>query len=171
MPPLYGETESHLYPVRSKSPQATAVSTKRTSNRVYSTWEIVEFDTCISAWLIKRFIDKEADFKFFTKGELITEGTPFDTPDAELRRRNNMSTYEIVLKKYKIKDPILIQIGRIVHEIEVGYWGKRQEISKEIDKKVREIIDNSKDKSECFKKSFAVFDDLYERLKKSKNSI
>jgi len=133
---------------------------------LYSTWNAVEFDTCASAWLIKRFIDKSAQFKFFPNGELITEGIAFDTPDAEIRRQGNMSAYEVILQKYKIKDPTLIEIGKIVHEIEVAYWGETSQISKGLGKKIMNIINKTEDKQECFQKSFEVFDDLYEKMKK-----
>jgi hypothetical protein len=136
-----------------------------TGSHLYSTWDTVELDTCISAWLIKKFIDKEAEFKFIPKGELVTEGTPFDTPDAEFRRKNNMSTYSTILKKYQLQDPVLKEIDRIVYEIEIAYWGETSQISKELSKKIMNIITETKDKQECFKKSFAVFDDLYEELK------
>lgn len=135
---------------------------------LYSTWETIEFDTCASAWLIKKFINKNAEFKFFPKGELVTEGTPFDTPDAELRRKNNMSTYEVILKKYKVTDPILIEIGKIVHEVEITYWGDTSKISKETGKKIMNIISGTKkDEQKCFEESFKVFDDLYEKIKNS----
>jgi len=73
-------------------------------SHLYSTWDTMEVDKCASAWLIKRFVDKEAEFKFFPSGELITEGIPFDTPDSEFRRYHNMSTFESILKKYTEKN-------------------------------------------------------------------
>ena len=46
---------------------------------LYSTWDVLETDASASAWLIKRHVDPKARFKFFPKGELITEGIAFDT--------------------------------------------------------------------------------------------
>ncbi len=136
-------------------------------SHLYSTWDTMEVDKCASAWLIKRFIDKEAEFKFFPSGELITEGIPFDTPDSEFRRYHNMSTFESILKKYKIKDSSLIYIGKIMHDIEINFWGKKViKETEEVEKEVRKIIDNSKDGHECFRRSFIYFDNLYNKLKK-----
>jgi len=71
---------------------------------IFSTWEGFEADKCASIWLIKRFIDKNAKIKFFPKGSIITEGIPFDVPEAKLRRYHNMSTFESILKYYNLKD-------------------------------------------------------------------
>ena len=131
---------------------------------LYSTWDVTEVDTCASAWLIKRFVDKEARFKFYPKGEIITEGIPFDTPDAEFRRYHNMSTFESILQKYKFDDPALIEIGRIIHDIEVNFWGKRQhKKSNEVDEIISGIIAGEKEKSKCFERTFIIFDNLYKR--------
>ena len=92
----------------------------------FSTWKGFEVDKCASIWLIKRFIDKNAKIKFFPKGNLITEGIPFDVPEAKLRRYHNMSTFESILKYYNLKDPKLIYIGKIIHDIEVNIWEKKK---------------------------------------------
>ena len=65
-----------------------------------------------SIWLIKRFVDKEAHFKFIGKDESAdaTE-IPFDMPDAQLRRFQARSTFETILTHYAIRDDNLIAIG------------------------------------------------------------
>ncbi len=135
---------------------------QETNSHIYSTCDVIEMDTCASAWLIKRFVDKEAVFKFYPKEEFIEEGTPFDTPDAEFRRTHNMSTFETILQKYNIKDPKLIKIGKIIHDIEINYWaGKLEPESEKINRDILNIIKNSKIPEESFKKSFTYFDNLY----------
>ena len=129
---------------------------------IYSTWDIMEIDTCASAWLIKRFVDENAEFKFYPKGEFITEGIPFDTPDAELRRRHGMSTFENIAAKYKIDDEGVVKIGKIIHEIEINYWGPRLDNeAKQIDESIKRIIVESGNPAECLEKSFIVLDDFY----------
>jgi len=93
--------------------------------QVFSTWVGFEADKCASIWLIKKFIDKNAIIRFYLKGDAITQGIPFDTPDAKFGRYYNMSTFESLLKHYKIKDPKVNYIGRIIHDIEVNVWGKK----------------------------------------------
>lgn len=132
----------------------------------YTTWETMEVDKCASAWLIKRFIDKDAVFKFIPKGDLVKEGIPFDTPDSEFRRYHNMSTFESILQKYRINDPALIHIGKIMHDIEINYW--REKViteSQKIQEGIQEIISSTKDPTECLKKTFLIFDEIYRHIK------
>lgn len=95
-------------------------------SNVYVSWENMEIDKCASAWLIKRFVDKNAVFKFVPKGELVTEGIPFDVPEAEIRRYHNMSAFEYVVRKNGIKDSAVRKLAGIIHDIEINYWGKRK---------------------------------------------
>jgi len=62
----------------------------------YSTWENMEIDKCASAWLVWRFTDKDAVFRFVPKGKLITQGIPFDVPEAQIRRYHNLSAFEYI---------------------------------------------------------------------------
>ncbi len=130
---------------------------------VFSTWERFEVDKCASIWLIKRFIDENAVIKFFPKGEIIKEGIPFDTPDAIFRRYHNMSTFESLLKHYKLQDPKLIYIAKIIHDIEVNIWEKK--VLKEtlmVQDAVNKILWNVKDRNEVIQKSGNYFDSLYQ---------
>ena len=129
---------------------------------IFSTWEGFEVDKCASIWLIKRFIDENAVIGFFPKGEAIKEGIPFDTPDAKFRRYHNMSTFESLLKHYKLKDPKLIYIGKIVHDIEVNIWERKVfDETRHVQDAVNRIIRNSKNSDEVIEKSCKYFDSLY----------
>lgn len=140
--------------------------------RIYSTWDVIELDTCASAWLIKRFVDADAEFKFYPKGEFIAEGTPFDTPDAELRRRQGESTFECIINKYNIKDPRLIEIGKLIHEIEINYWGSDfSPKGKELNDKINKIITENNQPEKKIKEAFIIMDELYADVLKYKNKI
>jgi hypothetical protein len=131
---------------------------------IFSTWEGFEVDKCASIWLIKRFIDKKARIRFVPKGDIIKEGIPFDTPDAAFRRYHNISAFESLLKHYKLKDPKLIYVGKIIHDIEVNIWEKK--VLKEtliVQDAVNKIIWNTKDRNEVIQKSGNYFDSLYQR--------
>jgi hypothetical protein len=134
-------------------------------SKVYSTWDTFEPDKCGSAWLIKRFVDKEATFKFYPKGELISSGIPFDTPEAELRRYHNMSTFESILRKYKLNDPVLIEMGKIFHDIEINFWGKKiREESEGVQNTILKIETDYNDPNEILERSFEYFDTLYKEM-------
>ncbi len=141
-------------------------------SHIYVTWENMEIDKCSSAWLIKRFIDKNASFKFVPKGALITEGIPFDVPEAEIRRYHNMSAFEYIVRKNKISDPAIQKIGEIIHDIEINYWGKKKiEESQKINDAVQEIIRTSEKAEESMARSFKIFDELYSGFKEQDHLI
>ncbi|MBC8233723.1 chromate resistance protein [bacterium] len=134
--------------------------------QVYSTWETLELDKCASAWLIKRFVDKNAQFQFFPNGTFIKEGIPFDTPTGELSRDARAATFGKILQKYKLKNSVLEDINKIVWDVEVNKWEKK--VTDEaigLSAVINGLILISKDGQECFEKSFIVFDALYAHLK------
>lgn len=132
---------------------------------VFSTWEGFEADKCASIWLIKRFVDREASFRFFPKEETPMAGIPFDTPDAQLRRYHNRSTFESILVRYHIADRKLIHLGRIVHDIEINLWEKKvmPETAK-VQEALAGIIKNAKDNEEVIEKTMEYFDAFYGKL-------
>ncbi|MBU1053439.1 MAG: chromate resistance protein [Proteobacteria bacterium] len=130
---------------------------------VFSTCEGFEVDKCASIWLIKRFIDKNAEIKFFPKGETIKEGILFDTPEAKFRRYFNMSTFESLLLHYNIKNAKAVHIGKIIHDIEVNTW-ERKVMNETISVKdtVNRIILEANDSKEIIERCNSYFDALYE---------
>ena len=135
--------------------------------RTYSTWEVFEADKCASIWLIKRFVDPQAKIKFFPKGEAISDGIPFDTPDAQLRRYHNLAAFESILQHYRIDDPVLMHIGEIIHDIEVNTWKKKRFAKTPVvEKEVNNIIRQSKNTPELIQRTLAYFDSFYKHLKK-----
>jgi len=132
---------------------------------IYSTWEGFEVDKCASIWLIKRFIDKNAKIKFFPKGKTITEGIPFDMPNAIFRRYHNISTFEFFLKHHQLMDKKLMLIGKIIHDIEINTW-ERKVFSKtiKIKKDIIEIINKTNNVQNIVDQSIKYFDHLYENI-------
>lgn len=130
---------------------------------LFSTWEKFEADKCASIWLIKRFIAPKAKIRFFPQGDVISEGIPFDTPDAEFRRYYNRSTFETLLHHYKIADQKAAYIGRIIHDIEINIWGNKMlpETYRVIEDVQPVITSKSSDESVTWCLSY--FDKFYEK--------
>jgi hypothetical protein len=134
------------------------------SEAIFSTWDVFETDKCASIWLIKRFIAPQAEIRFFPHGTSITEGIPFDTPEAKFRRYATKSTYETLLEYYDIKDPRLKYIGRIIHDIEVNIWEKKvYGESMKVMEAIRSIIVKNEGNNEAvMEKSLEYFDAFYQ---------
>jgi hypothetical protein len=77
-------------------------------------------DRAACAWLIRRFLDKEAEFVFVDDPEeLPPDATPFDMRGVELSHHGGDCSFETFLRRYELDDPVLWDIARIVHEADV----------------------------------------------------
>ncbi|MBU1045118.1 MAG: chromate resistance protein [Candidatus Omnitrophica bacterium] len=143
----------------------TTVVFSQTKAQVYSTWDTLEVDTCATAWLIKNFVDKTAIFKFYPKGDIITEGIAFDTPDAEFRRTGEFCAFETVINKYQITDLKIKEIGKIIHEIEINYWAHDSDLRlQELKQNVSAAVQSAASPEQGIEHSFLIFNKLYADL-------
>ncbi len=139
---------------------------------VYSTWEnSIEVDKCASAWLIKRFVDKNAEFKFYPQGTFDMAGVPFDVPTAKLRSGRDRSTFESVISEYGISDPAVIAISKLIREIEMNVWqNKRSDLAGSLPKLVEGVRLRAKDDHDALRQGFVIMDALYAYTKKQVGS-
>lgn len=73
-----------------------------------------------SAWLIRRFIDPEAEFVFVSDpDEVPNNATPFDMRGAELSHQDGGCTFETILRRYELDDPVLWRIAEVIHEADL----------------------------------------------------
>jgi hypothetical protein len=85
------------------------------------TRERVKVDRVACPWLIKRFVDKDAEFHFVPADQVMSEAKrlgaiPFDIPDVELGHHGKACSFEAILKKYRLDgDPVLALLGQIVN--------------------------------------------------------
>ena len=77
-------------------------------------------DRCASAWLIKRFIDKDAVFEFVSKEQGIpVNAVGFTLPGAEINPIEGMkTTFDALVQKYHVNDPTVTRIGEIIRDYE-----------------------------------------------------
>ena len=78
-------------------------------------------DRAACAWLIRRFIDNDAEFIFVRDpAEVPADATAFEIPGADLAHHDGDCTFEVMLRRYELTDPALGTIARIVHEADIG---------------------------------------------------
>ena len=122
-------------------------------------------DRIACPWLIRRFVDPAAEFLFVPDGEEMEtarrEGAvPFDVPGAELGHHGDQCSFDAFLDKYKLADPALNALARIVR----GADTDARDIAKEawglyaVASGFREI---SRDDHENMARQFPVYDALY----------
>ena len=76
-------------------------------------------DRIACPWLIKRFVDKEAEFLYVSGDQVLAsaerEGaTPYDVPNVELGHHGAECSFDAVIKKYNLTDPALQKLALIV---------------------------------------------------------
>ncbi len=80
----------------------------------------VHVDRVACPWLIRRFVDSEAEFLFVPKCKVLEvarrEGAiPFDTPGADLHHRGDQCTFEAILHDYELTDKALLRMAKIIN--------------------------------------------------------
>ncbi|OQW91236.1 MAG: chromate resistance protein [Beggiatoa sp. IS2] len=81
----------------------------------------VKVDRVACPWLIKRFVDPNAEFHFVSADQVLVEATrlqaiPFDVSGVELGHHGQECSFEAILKKYHLTaDPALRLLGKIVN--------------------------------------------------------
>jgi hypothetical protein len=78
-------------------------------------------DRVACAWLIRRFIDDEAEFVFVDDPDDVPmDATPFDMRGVELGHHDGDCSFEAFLRRYQLADPVLWKLAGIVHEADLG---------------------------------------------------
>ena len=80
----------------------------------------VHIDRAACAWLIRRFLDPDAAFVFVAgTAEVPADATPFDMRGVELGHQGGDCSFETILRRHDLTDPVLWRIAEIVHEADL----------------------------------------------------
>jgi hypothetical protein len=82
-------------------------------------------DRIACPWLIRRFIDPEAEIVYVPAEEVLavaeeTGGFSFDAPGARYTHRDGLCSFEIIVDEYEIDDPAVRRLATIVHGADVA---------------------------------------------------
>jgi hypothetical protein len=125
-------------------------------------------DRAACAWLIVRFIDPDATFVFVDDPEEVPAGaTPFDMRGVELGHHQDRCSFESFLVRYDFDEPALADIGRIVHEADIGDDLYDAPEAPGMDALIRGISLVAADDDELLALTRPMFDGLYELLRRS----
>lgn len=85
----------------------------------------VQVDRVACPWLIRRFIDSQAEFLFVPKSQVEktakeTGAIPFDAPDVELGHKDGKCSFDTIIEKYALTDPALLRMAEIVHAADIA---------------------------------------------------
>jgi hypothetical protein len=130
------------------------------------TWEQVGVDRMACAWLIKTYLDPEAEFLFVPRGtQPLPEGAePFDIPGARFSHHQGRCTFATMLRECGLSDPILERMARIVDEADVVQEVLLEPAAPGLDLICRGIRLISPDDQVALERGGLLYDALYAQL-------
>lgn len=86
----------------------------------WATRQHIHIDRSASAWLIRTYIDHDAEFEFVSDpSEVSEDAVPFDMRGVEFGHHGEDCTFETLLRRHDLADPVLWRIAAIVHEADL----------------------------------------------------
>jgi hypothetical protein len=141
------------------------------------TREKAKVDRIACPWLIRKFIDSEAEFVFLphdTDWSAVGDGTVFDVPNAELGHHGEFCSFDAIVARYGLdQDPALAELAKIVRAADTSRkdWAPDGVGLEAIADGFRRT---TADDFESMRRQFAVYDALYAycqaKLARDKNS-
>jgi AraC-like DNA-binding protein len=129
------------------------------------TRERPKIDRIACPWLIKRFVDQDAEFIYVPFEKVLQKAkelnaTPFDIPEVEYTHYGDECTFDYIIRKHKIKDEAIKTLSVIVRGADTdrhdlasqasGLWAISAGLAY-----------NTKDDQELLKKGMMIYDSLY----------
>jgi len=91
------------------------------------TREHPKIDRIACPWLIKNFVDKDAEFLYVPKERVFEkakelDAVPYDIPGAEYSHYGDECTFDYIIRKHQLTDPSLLQIATIVRGADTDHF-------------------------------------------------
>jgi hypothetical protein len=118
-------------------------------------------DRIASAWLIKRFIDADAEFVFAPPGEFPKDAIPFDAPGVELSHQGEDCTFETLVKRARLRDRRLLRLAEVVHEADLRDGKYPHEEARGLDVAIRALLAASPDDHQVLAQGMTLCEGLY----------
>ncbi len=146
-----------------QEPSRSPLDRSQYRGRTWVTRTGIKVDRMASAWLIRRFIDPDARFKFVPAKGYRPEGGElrFDMFEAEYTHEGELCTFEVLVQRFGLSDPALHDIAEIVHDIDVKDARYGREEAAGIGQLVNGIAAGHPADDARLARGAAVFDDLY----------
>jgi len=144
------------------------MSNEKIGERITMKWitrERPKIDRIACPWLIKKFVDDNAEFIYVPFNQVIDKAKelnaiPFDIPDVEFTHYKDQCTFDYIVKKYEINDPAVSIMAVIVR----GADTDRHDVAKQsagLWAMSAGLAYNIKDDYELLEKGMMIYDALY----------
>ncbi len=128
-PPAATSTSTRCVPSRPAAPLSTPARSSHEQGAAMNwvTRARPKTDRIACPWLIRRFIDPDAEIRYVPADQVLTvaeieAARSFDAPDAEFTHRGNQCTFEVLIDEFHLDgDPALARLARIVHAADIAH--------------------------------------------------
>jgi hypothetical protein len=155
--------EMRLHPGQADTPAAD-LPMDALKGRRWVTRPRPHVDRIGSAWLIKRFIDPDAEFVFAPSKDFPPDAIPFDTAGVEFGHQGEDCTFETLVKRLGQRDRRLTHLAEIVHEVDLKDQKFPRDEARGVDLAIRGHLATFKDDQEVLTHGMVLFDGLYTAL-------
>ena len=127
------------------------------------TWKNVGVDRMACAWVIRKRIDPNAEFLFIDEGETAPPkgAEPFHIPGVRLSHHQGHCSFYAILHEYKLKDPVLDRIARIVDEADTVQEVSVEPAAAGLDLICRGVRLTSRDDHEAIERGAMLYEGVY----------
>jgi hypothetical protein len=148
---------------------AGAAPTGDYRGRLWVTRTGIHVDRIASAWLIRRFVDPEARFRFVRSSDPVAAGeVRFDMFEAEFTHEGDLCTFEVLLRRFRLTDRALARLGEIVHDIDLKDGKFAHPETPGFDHLIAGIAMRHKDDEARLRDGAAALEGLYEYFKRKR---
>ena len=155
--------EMRLHPGQADTPAAD-LPMDALKGRRWVTRPRPHVDRIGSAWLIKRFIDPDAEFVFAPSKDFPPDAIPFDSAGVEFGHQGEDCTFEALVKRLGQRDRRLTHLAEIVHEVDLKDQKFPRDEARGVDLAIRGLLATFKDDQEVLTHGMVLFDGLYAAL-------
>lgn len=155
--------EMRLHPGQADTPAAD-LPMDALKGRSWVTRPRPHVDRIGSAWLIKRFIDPDAEFVFAPSKDFPPDAIPFDSAGVEFGHQGEDCTFETLVKRLGQGDRRLTHLAEIVHEVDLKDQKFPRDEARGVDLAIRGLLATFKDDQEVLVQGMVLFDGLYAAL-------
>jgi len=167
---LLAGIDRRLRPADASAELRSPVSTAGVRARTWVTRRGVHVDRIASAWLIRRFIDPKARFKFAPDHEYAPRAGElrFDMFEAEFTHDGDLCTFEVLLRNFGLKEAALRPVAEIVHDVDLKDGKFARPEAPGVDRLLAGIGMRHEEDEARLAEGAAVFDSLYEYFKRKR---
>ena len=151
-------------------PSAKKTSPAKLKGSIWVTRRGIKVDRISSAWLVRRFIDGSARFRFVDpdRWEKRPGEIAFDMSGGDYTHEGDRCTFETILAKFRIKDRALRPIAEIVHDVDMKDKKYDRADTAGIHQLLEGILSAHAGDQDRLDRGFALFDDLYRSFQRGK---